>query len=363
MPSDDILIVGGYGVVGTRLAVVLEADHPERVIVAGRHPERSQTKRARRIDIDDPASIEAALEDVRVVVACIRQREPHLLRAASRRGLAYTSIAPPQMSWSELEPLRADARRTGARIILGTGLEPGISSVLARVGADRLGKVDAVESALLLSIGDDYGDDSMAFILEEIASPYPVVVDGHTATAHAFTGSARVTFPTPIGVRRAYSMAFSDQLYYPMTLGAKSAVARLALDPPWLAAAIARMIKLGGRSWATRTRGRAAMRHLTDRLRARYRDRDSFALVVDVRADSRLVHSTLVGKAQAGATAVGAAATVEALYAGEVLEPGVWLAEQVLAPGRFLERIAAHGLSPMTRQGIARDPQLTQAMP
>jgi hypothetical protein len=55
---------------------------------------------------------------------------------------------------------------------------------------------------------------------------------------------------------------------------------------------------------------------------------------------------------------VGAAATVEALHSGAVDRPGVWLAEQVLAPGPFLRRLAAAGLVPLTeelRDGVDRD--------
>jgi saccharopine dehydrogenase-like NADP-dependent oxidoreductase len=350
MQSDEILLVGGYGVVGTLLAAQLEAMHSGHVLVAGRHPERAAGKRVTQLDLDNPKSVEAGLENVRVVIACVRQRESHLLRAAVRRGLAYTSIAPPRMNWSELQTLHAEARRTGARIVAATGLEPGISSILARVGATRLGRVDAVETALLLGIGDEYGADSMTFLLEEIAHPYTVVVNGRAEIAHAFVGSARVTFPEPIGSRRAYSMAFTDQLYYPMTLGAKAAVARLALDPPWLGAAIAGVASVGAAAWATRDGGPQGMRLITERLRHRYRGRDEFALVVDVRAGDRTVRSTLVGKGQARATAAGATATVEALYRDEVPEPGVWLPEQVLSPERFLARLAEHGSVPVVRE-------------
>jgi hypothetical protein len=55
---------------------------------------------------------------------------------------------------------------------------------------------------------------------------------------------------------------------------------------------------------------------------------------------------------------VGAAATVEALHSGAVDRPGVWLAEQVLAPEPFLGRLAVAGLVPLTeelRDGVDRD--------
>jgi hypothetical protein len=46
------------------------------------------------------------------------------------------------------------------------------------------------------------------------------------------------------------------------------------------------------------------------------------------------------------ATAIGVGAIAEALYLDEVTEAGVHLAEQVIAPHRFLERLAARDWFP-----------------
>jgi saccharopine dehydrogenase-like NADP-dependent oxidoreductase len=344
--ATDILIVGGYGEVGLRMATQLEAVHPQRVVVAGRNPECVAWPRAMRVDVDDPASIEAALDGVSTVVACVRQRKPHLLRAAIRRGISYTSIASPWLPWPAVRELHEEAQRSGARAVLAAGLEPGISSVLARVGAARVGKVDSVETALLLGVGDAYGTDSLAFLLDEIAEEYEITIAGRTESVHAFERPARIDFPPPIGTRRAYTIPFRDQLYYSATLGARTAIARLALDPPWLGSALAKVATLGGRAWAKRQSGHGAVSGLAGRLRRRYADRDHFAMVVEVRGGQQVVRSTLVGRFQARATAIGATAIVEALVAGEVTEPGAWLAEQVIDPDRFLARLAAQRLVP-----------------
>jgi saccharopine dehydrogenase-like NADP-dependent oxidoreductase len=345
--GNEILIVGGYGEVGTRLAAILARAHGEAVVVAGRNPDRASGHPARRIDVDDEASVEKAMHGVGLVLGCVRQREPHLLRAAARHGIAYTSIAPPPMDAATLESLRDQATRTGARLVLGAGIEPGISNVLARVGADRVGKVDGVETALVLGVGDAYGADSMAFILDEIGQRYTVLVDGGQVPTYAFERSTLVKFPEPIGTRRAYTMPFSDQPYYPATLGAQTSVARLALDPPWLGGFVAAVTRLGARRWI-RGGGASAMRALVERLRSHLAGRDRFALRVEVRGGGRAVRSTLLGRGQAQATAVSASAIGEALYAREVEKPGVWLAEQVIAPPAFLERLAEHGLIPVT---------------
>lgn len=347
MTADKILIVGGYGEVGRRLAAQLEATQPGRVIVGGRHPERAIGIEARRIDIEDPGSIELALDGIGVVVACVRQREPHLLRAAIRRGIAYTSIAPPWMPWPETEPLRTEAEHSGARIILAAGLEPGITSVLVRAAANRLGRVDAVETALLLGLGDAYGADSMAFILDEVTQPYSIVVDGHAQRANAFARSTLVEFPPPVGLRRAYTMPFRDQLYYPATMGATTAIARIALDPVWLAPTLSGLLRVGARRLLGGSGARGRARRLIEKLRGGYSMCDRYALVVDVRSGGRTIRSTLIGRSQAHATAVGVGAITEALWSREVDTPGVWLAEQVIAPAPFLARLAAQGIVPV----------------
>jgi saccharopine dehydrogenase (NAD+, L-lysine-forming) len=344
--AQEILVVGGYGAVGQPIARLLGAAHPGSVLVAGRHPERAAGP-ARRIDVDDAASVDAALDGIDVVVACVRQREPHLLQAVVRRGIAYTSIAPPWVPWPELEPLHLRAQQTGARIVAAAGLEPGISSVLARVAAERLGAVDTIETALLLGVGDAYGADSMAFLLAELAERYHVLVDGRPLPARAFGASKRVTFPDPIGDRLAFTIPFRDQLYYPHTLGARTSIARIALEPRWLGHVVAMLARLGGRVLTGRGGSHAAIHRLTEALRRRYVGADRFALLVEVRGGDRVVRATLAGRKQAHATAVGAAAIAQALFTREVDAAGLWLAEQVIDPDRFLARLAAEGLVPV----------------
>jgi saccharopine dehydrogenase (NAD+, L-lysine-forming) len=208
----DILITGGYGTVGRRVAADLAPDYPGRVVVAGPSAEKAAQLAAElgygvrgwRVDVGDPLSVEAALEDVGVVLSCIDQAEPHLLRAAIRRGLAYTGIAPHLMTRRPTDAMKAEAAQSGARIVLGAGLAPGISSMLALLGADHLGSqtVESVESNVLLSAGDTYGPASRAYIMEEIFLSYAVRIEGRDVPMRSFAESARVTFPQPLGENR-----------------------------------------------------------------------------------------------------------------------------------------------------------------
>lgn len=89
----EILIVGGYGEVGRRIAVELAPLYPGRIVIGGRHADRANAAaaalghgvQARVVDVRDPASVRAAVENAIVVVSCIDQPGRHLLQAARSR--------------------------------------------------------------------------------------------------------------------------------------------------------------------------------------------------------------------------------------------------------------------------------------
>jgi ribosomal protein L35AE/L33A len=119
----------------------------------------------------------------------------------------------------------------------------------------------------------------------------------------------------------------------------------LVLEPPWLGTLLSALVWLRVTA-GLRQRGRSQERvqRLIARLQRRYKGRDWYGVVVDVRGARGWVRASLVGRGQASGTAIGAAAVVRALAEGEVEQPGICLAEQVVPPEPFFERLAAQGL-------------------
>lgn len=348
----SILIVGGYGVVGRYIATLLAPTHPGRVIVAGRHNERAALLamqlgdgvRALTVDVDSASSTDAALEGVALVVNCADQREPHLARAAIRRGCAYTDTTSAHALWQQLRDLAPEAARTGARVVLGAGLMPGVSSVMARAGASALGGAEIVEGTLLLSLGDQFGPASLEYLLLESAQPFSIIERTQSRLVWSFTEPHSVAFPRPVGTRVAYRIPFSDQHFHPRTLGAETAASRLVLDPAWVATLVARLVRLGVAPLLRPAVVRRALVRVLLATRALHRGHDRFALLVTVTKGSAAVRFFLTGHNQAAGTAASAAATAQALWDRVVDCPGIWVPEQVLEPRAFFARLAAHGL-------------------
>jgi saccharopine dehydrogenase (NAD+, L-lysine-forming) len=351
--DQDILIVGGYGVVGRRIASELGPDYPNRVVIAGRHLARAEKTaaaighgaRGRRVDIAEPLSIVSALEGVAVVISCIDQPGRPLLWAAVERGLGYTDITPHLTELGRgagYDEIDAAARVSGARLVLGTGIVPGISNVMVRALADELAGADEIETALLLGAADVSGPASFDYFLQELAMSFDIHIDGEDRPARAFSVPRLVEYPKPVGAQLSYIFPFSDQVLYPRTMGVRTAVTRLAIEPAWLATGLSVAVRSGVSRLVA---GEGIRRAIARQRQDRPSDKGArFALRVDVRRGQKSRCATLFGQTQADAAAAGAAGVARILIEGEVREPGAWMPEQIVEPGPFLSRLATRGL-------------------
>jgi saccharopine dehydrogenase-like NADP-dependent oxidoreductase len=347
-----ILVAGGYGVVGRRIAADLAIDYP--VVIAGRHFDRGEAIakqlgrgiRAQLLDVTDPDSVAAAVRASSLVVSCIDQPGRRLLNAAIDFGVMYTDITPHLTELGRgwrYEQLRQQAIGRGARVVLGTGIVPGISNVIARALADGLGGADRIVTSLLLSVHDESGPASLEYFAKELAMPFSRHVDGRDVAAWPFTEPVSIAFPQPFGERRAYLFPFSDQVLYPVTLAARSVETRLALDPPGMD----RLLAFISRSGALRLLDLRRMREALVRYgrRGQPTSPHRFALRVDLSSRRGSACGTLVGSSQADAAAAGASCTARALISGEVSSAGVWMPEEVMSPSTFFARLTARGLN------------------
>jgi hypothetical protein len=123
---------------------------------------------------------------------------------------------------------------------------------------------------------------------------------------------------------------------------ARTALSRLALQPPSLARLLAALVRTGtARLIAQQRVRRVIARRRQDRSP---RQDAGFALRVDVTYEDRASHGILAGHTQANAAAAGAASVVRSLLEREFDQPGAWMPEQVIDPLRFFSHLAEHGL-------------------
>ena len=128
---DTILRPGGYGRVGGVVAARLAERYPEKGIAAGRRSKKAASLaktpgrvRPLALNLDDPKELAFALENVKVVVACVERADDLLTQACSCR-IHNLDVSASYTSHRRVLLLTTLARRQGAAAIIGSGLIPG----------------------------------------------------------------------------------------------------------------------------------------------------------------------------------------------------------------------------------------------
>lgn len=169
-----ILLVGGYGHVGTRIARRLVDRAIGPVVIAGRNiakAERAAAKlgcAARAIDLSDPFSWEQGLVDIDLIVVCIDQLDTGFISFALSRGLGYIDVTASDDFFRKVEGLEELARANRSYAVLSVGFAPGLTNLMVKACAERLHEARKATIGIMLGLGDDHGPAAIAWTLDRI---------------------------------------------------------------------------------------------------------------------------------------------------------------------------------------------------
>ena len=189
--------------------------------IAAAHPGLADRLRVEPVDASDPAALARACRDQGLVLCAVVPRfNGAVMDAALAAGAHYLDMA----AGEEDQFLRHEAwRKAGLVAVNGMGEDPGISNVLARVGADRL---DAVETVRVRDGEFSEADDlplaclfSTETFIEEATSPALEFLAGAYREHPPWSGREVYPFPDPVGPQPIYNMSHEEVDTLPRFLG------------------------------------------------------------------------------------------------------------------------------------------------
>ncbi|MFI9344718.1 saccharopine dehydrogenase family protein [Streptomyces sp. NPDC052773] len=230
-PAGRVLVVGGYGAVGTAVTSRLGGWFPGRVVPAGRDAERVRRLGGVRVDAGDPEGFRRVLDrlgDVAAVVLCVEPPDAEVARVCLERGVHLVDVGATAGLLDAVAGLDTVAVSAGATAVLSVGVAPGLTNLLARRAHEAVGGARRIDLTLLFGTGEHHGTDALRWTLAGLsepvrAAPRRVRLPGHgTRTAHPFPFSDQHTLPRTL----------------PRTLGVPRVTTRLCLDSRPLTAAL-----------------------------------------------------------------------------------------------------------------------------
>lgn len=209
----NVLVLGGYGFFGDRIAASLSQDPGIRVWIGGRHREKALAACAahdlppeRAVDIDASKPGVAATLRERQVQTLIHTAGPFqgqnyaVARAAIDAGCHCIDLADGRQFVTGITALDAPAKERGVSVISGASSVPALSSAVVDRYAGAFSRLDAIHIGIG-SGGKTPGLATMQSVFGYCGMPIRRLEDGRWTQTYGWLGSSRYRFADPVGAR------------------------------------------------------------------------------------------------------------------------------------------------------------------
>ena len=212
-----IVILGGYGLFGSRISRTLAGDAGLTVVVAGRH--RAEAERL-VAGIAQPrasvlaAAIDTAAPDFAETLAALRPdvvidtagpfqaRGYAVAEAVLSAGAHLIDLADGRAYVAGIEALAAAAREAGRWVVSGASSVPGLTGAVVAAHLDRFAALEHVEAAISPGNRTPRGWATTQAILGYVGKPFRILRDGAWRTAYGWQSLRRLRVDG-VGVRWA----------------------------------------------------------------------------------------------------------------------------------------------------------------
>jgi saccharopine dehydrogenase (NAD+, L-lysine forming) len=234
----NVLVLGGYGAVGSAVCEELARIYDGRIVVAGRNLRQAHRLALRlgerfepaQLDVEELAKYPEILNRSSVVVNCVEGHNFEVAKQCLANSVHYVDISATIQIIEQLQALQSEAELANATAALSVGVAPGLTNLLAQYAQSRLGPLARVDLFVLLGLGDVHGEAAIRWTFRNLGRRFSILSDGIRKEVCPFGEGRSTRMPEPFGERTAYRFDFSDQHTLPSTLGIKSVSTWLCLD-------------------------------------------------------------------------------------------------------------------------------------
>ena len=337
------MVIGGYGDVGRRICLALAEYFPGRVIAAGRNcnkakrfSEETGGKVLPRIVDVSHKWVSHEFEDIEIVIMSLDLPSSDFARSCLKAGINYIDITATHHLIEGMKMLNGEAQEHGATGVVSVGLDPGISNLLVKQSCHGMDYVDQAEINLLFGLGEDHGDGSIEWILNNLQKDYQLTINGSPTNMRSFRDGRLTMFPKELGRHTTYNFNFSDQYVLKETLGIPDVRTRVCFESKWITGLLAALASIRFFKLLKYNLVRKLFKYLLKSIKM---GSDVYAVKVSVRGKKNgtevFSHGAILGHSEAQATAEVAALTARKLIDTRP-DPGVFHIEELFEPEDIL---------------------------
>jgi hypothetical protein len=215
----EVWLIGGYGDVGSTTAAHLLALSDANVVLAGRDADAAQRVastlgvRARGVglDITEPGATQR-LQSASTVISFTEALPAGLACDLVAAGIGFIDSSADQRYTTELRSGLDRLVAPGAGFVIGAGLVPGLSNVLAADVVANAPSTERIDVVVEMGLGHSHGLAATRWTLANLAGSYAAMVDGMSTSVPAGALRRRFRFDGDSQMTPAIGFGFADQM-------------------------------------------------------------------------------------------------------------------------------------------------------
>jgi len=241
MSERTVLVLGGSGTFGGRVAAALAETEGLRVVITGRSVARGETNAARsgagfaRLDLAEPGALAELLTETSpdLLIHCagpFQKTDYHVARACLAKGVHYLDLSDGREFVCGIGTLDEQARERGLVVGSGASSVPTVTHALATDLAPEFARIDELHMALTPGNQNPRGASTIGAVLSYLGTPLRVWQDGRWSERPGFGDRRRLVFPPSVGERDVYNCDVPDLELFPRAFGARTVRFRAGLE-------------------------------------------------------------------------------------------------------------------------------------
>ncbi len=234
-----IVVLGGYGAVGSRICAEIARIPYVECVIGGRNPKRARrltkqiTASTLRINLEDKQSVERNLADAFIVVNAAGPFQDQSLvvpEFCANSGIHYIDIADDRQYVNEVLRLNSAAKRNGCLIVTGAAALPSLASILVDSLDHYYDKMDEIHVHAVAGNQVPVGRASAHSLLAKIGDHARMKLSGRWSELFGWSDPVAVQFPAPLGKKRTYLYDVPAVDHFSRQYGVRAATFRLGLQ-------------------------------------------------------------------------------------------------------------------------------------
>jgi saccharopine dehydrogenase-like NADP-dependent oxidoreductase len=305
------------------------------------------------LDLTEAEGLNSAIATADLVIHCagpFGYRDSRVLERCIDHQVPYLDVSDNPEFVQRSLALADQAQAAGITAVISTGIFPGISNSMVRLGVEALDISETVHLSYVVVGSGGAGLTVMRTTFLEIRKPFRAWIEGQWQWIQPYRDREQVTFPEPYGKANVYGFSTSEAVTLPQSFPLKTVITKFGSLPgiynqltglmTWIPSVI---LSRPGTIEAL-AKISYQMTQVSDRftgigiaMRAK--------VIGQKQEQPAIAEVTFVHPHMIDTVGCGTGSIAQLILSGQLQKPGVWPVEQSLASSQFLKTLQQRGLA------------------